>query len=816
MFLCDLILRSHREARRLGHVVQSLILAIVSAAALFTLGTADAEARPAPDSFSASFEVLAREAETALSDTGADASREQLQKLEDLRAQLAQTRDIAGRVSLAGTLETRTLEAQIKDLGPLPAEGATEPSAITSKREELDKRLAVKLEPVLRVREMRTRAATLVSELDQKIDEQKHRNLVRRGKSPLDPRLWLKAATETGRGFSEAAANFGVKVGENGLGSILLMVAGAVFVALLTTLLFGRFWTRVRAWLEREIATSRSLARNLGLLLAVDLGSAAVFAVSLIFVTIAFLALIYPFLKPDHLLGLGLLFAAAALVPAIAQWLGRSVFNSPYKQLRLIRLSEERARIAPQTVRNSGIVLAVVILLTALKESEGVGTNFVDLLTAVFVLLGSTLLWRLARMIASARKEARREALAARLDDDPEPAEEFDFATPLGQFLKLFALASFVTALVGYVPLASEIFSSVMATLAVIAIAIYLNRTIKLIASAIGSSLKAYRRSFQFLPMVTGLVLLAGSLLLIALIWGYRPQEIGDGLTALRDGIDFGDVRISAGDVFTFALVFFIGYVATRFVQRFLRLSILPQFELDRGGIAAIVTAVGYIGVILAALVAIASTGLDLSSLAFVAGALSVGLGFGLQSVVENFTSGILLLAERPIKEGDWIEVGEFSGIVRKISVRSTQLETFDRHFIIIPNSLLITGSVKNLSFTGGAARIRVPVGVSYDADVDRVHKLLKEIALSLPNVLSDPEPAVLLTDFGDSSINFDVLCFVADVTTGSGTQSELNLEIARRFASEGIEIPFPQREIHIKHEDALLPTAPEAPPTKD
>ena len=355
-----------------------------------------------------------------------------------------------------------------------------------------------------------------------------------------------------------------------------------------------------------------------------------------------------------------------------------------------------------------------------------------------------------------------------------------------------------------------------MATLAVIAIAIYLNRTIKLIASAIGSSLKAYRRSFQFLPMVTGLVLLAGSLLLIALIWGYRPQEIGDGLTALRDGIDFGDVRISAGDVFTFALVFFIGYVATRFVQRFLRLSILPQFELDRGGIAAIVTAVGYIGVILAALVAIASTGLDLSSLAFVAGALSVGLGFGLQSVVENFTSGILLLAERPIKEGDWIEVGEFSGIVRKISVRSTQLETFDRHFIIIPNSLLITGSVKNLSFTGGAARIRVPVGVSYDADVDRVHKLLKEIALSLPNVLSDPEPAVLLTDFGDSSINFDVLCFVADVTTGSGTQSELNLEIARRFASEGIEIPFPQREIHIKHEDALLPTAPEAPPTKD
>ncbi|MBH0114962.1 mechanosensitive ion channel [Novosphingobium sp. YJ-S2-02] len=220
---------------------------------------------------------------------------------------------------------------------------------------------------------------------------------------------------------------------------------------------------------------------------------------------------------------------------------------------------------------------------------------------------------------------------------------------------------------------------------------------------------------------------------------------------------------------------------------------------MDAGAEEALLTFLGYLGMRLVAVIAIATTGLNLSSLAFVVGALSVGLGFELQSVVENFTSGILLLIERPIKVGDWIEVGEHSGIVRRIAVRSTHVETFDRHQIIIPNSQLISGVVKNRSFTSGPSRIVVPVGVAYGSDLDRVGKVLLEIAHEIPGVLSFPEPVYVMDGFGDSSINVKILAFMGDALEAAPVLSACNLEIARRFAREGIEIPFPQRDLHLR-----------------
>jgi small-conductance mechanosensitive channel len=253
---------------------------------------------------------------------------------------------------------------------------------------------------------------------------------------------------------------------------------------------------------------------------------------------------------------------------------------------------------------------------------------------------------------------------------------------------------------------------------------------------------------------------------------------------------------LSFGSVMTFALVFLLGYALTRWLQRVLHYALLDRLRIEAGARAAVLTGFGYFGLTLSALVAIRASGLDLSSLAFIAGALSVGVGFGLQSVVANFVSGIILLIERPIKVGDWIEVGNYSGHVRKIAFRSTHIETFDRHEVIISNTDLISGSVTNLTYGGSLGRITLPVGVAYGSNVEAARQVLLEVLAGHARVLDDPEPSVVLESLSDSAINLKAMCFVENVNQRQSVRSDLYFAILKALDNAGIGIPFPQREI--------------------
>ncbi|MEE9342236.1 MAG: mechanosensitive ion channel domain-containing protein, partial [Gammaproteobacteria bacterium] len=184
------------------------------------------------------------------------------------------------------------------------------------------------------------------------------------------------------------------------------------------------------------------------------------------------------------------------------------------------------------------------------------------------------------------------------------------------------------------------------------------------------------------------------------------------------------------------------------------------------------------------------------------AGALSVGIGFGLQNIVNNFVSGLILLFERPIKTGDWVVVGQTEGYVKRIRIRATQIQTFDRSDVIVPNSELISHQLTNWMYQNQHGRARIPVGVAYGSDTEKVKDLLLAVAADHSRVIKTsiaPEPNVLFLGFGDSALNFELRVFIYNISDRLSVVSELNFAIDKAFREQGIEIPFPQRDVHIR-----------------
>jgi potassium-dependent mechanosensitive channel len=295
------------------------------------------------------------------------------------------------------------------------------------------------------------------------------------------------------------------------------------------------------------------------------------------------------------------------------------------------------------------------------------------------------------------------------------------------------------------------------------------------------------------------LALVIAAIPFLMLQWGFSGADIRDGFKALLFGMQIGQFHISLARILIGIILFIALLFATRLLQRWLRERALQQTRLDPGIVNSVDTVVGYAGTALAALFAVSYAGLDITNIAIVAGALSVGIGFGLQSIVNNFVSGLILLIERPIKLGDWIVLGSEQGNVRRISVRATEIETFDRATLIIPNSELITGRVLNWTHRNSMGRVILRIGVSYRCDPEEVMAILTACANAHPSVLATPEPIAALENFGASALEFSLRAYLADIGQALKVQSDLRVAMLKALRAANIEIPFNQVDINVR-----------------
>lgn len=324
-----------------------------------------------------------------------------------------------------------------------------------------------------------------------------------------------------------------------------------------------------------------------------------------------------------------------------------------------------------------------------------------------------------------------------------------------------------------------------------------------------------FREADLFAALLHVLIWLALPLLVLQL-WGLSRASF-DLLRSLAwTGFNIGQVRIVPAQLLMGAMVLVVIATLIRWLTRRLENQWLARTPMEAHTREAVATITGYVLFVVAALVILGMVGLDLTKLAFIAGALSVGIGFGLQTIVNNFVSGLILLFEQPIRRGNYITVGDTEGFVRRIRIRATEIETLQRTTIVVPNSELITLHVKNWNLRDRYGRISTTVGVAHGSDVRRVERLLVAAACAHADVLSDgqagvPEPVALFHSIDGSRLEFELRCFVRDVTRRFFVISDLNFAIDAAFREHGVAVALPQLDVWHR-----TPLAQPSPPTDD
>lgn len=729
-------------------------------------------------------------------------------ELTDLKRKLDPVRD-ALAAALA-EVEPRLAEARerLTQLGPKPAD--TAPAEAPEARQLRDTQTKAVADIDARVRNIKVlqvRADQFADRIVEKRRQLFTAELFERSNSVVDPRFWSDLsgalpwmarssgflATDWWRHLTEV-----VGTGRLAVAAATGLLAAGVLLWLYRTLrrrgLYRRPDDKPASELAKVLADLRvSAERSLVLPILVGIALAIVENFGLV------LPRAEP-LVPQALM-------AAVLVISFTRGVMQGAFAPGAPAYRLVPMPDEQAEAIFDALRGAAWVVAAGIFLLALARVLIAPVAITALITSL------TALAIVVVILVYLRRTTEREAVEDETVDGETPPEA-TAAAPAAEpaiwgwsrpALWVVVAVVLVGLIAGYSALAAFVATRLVAAVVITAATILI---LHLLDAVIAEWCGAGTHRGRVLAASIGIkperlqlagTLLAGVLRVVILILSafsvFGPWGFGGAAATFDDaffGLRFHELRTLALTIAGGVLVLVIGFFMLRGVQRWVRDKVLPLSGMDAGLQNSVSTIFGYAGFALVLGITLRQLGLDLSNLAIVAGALSVGIGFGLQSITSNFVSGLILLAERPIRVGDSIVVKGEEGYVRKISVRSTEIETFERATVIVPNADMITGVVKNWTHSNTLSRIAVPVRVAYDSDPEVVRDELVAVACDNRFIMQQPPPRVFLMRFADTGLDFELRCVVSNVEYSLTVRSDLQLAILNRFRERGIMIAPP------------------------
>lgn len=504
----------------------------------------------------------------------------------------------------------------------------------------------------------------------------------------------------------------------------------------------------------------------------------------------------------DTLLNTVLMTAAFTCLLAIVEaTISRVTFAPHFPNWRLVNIRTEKAIRFTRMIFWFIIINSIAAFQVIVAQEEEYSTETIHFVMIISVTVKAFFLMWLSKIAFDTYKDEKKSENYETMNEDDEATVDRGFKMILFSHLCCFII--FALSLVGYPELSLFIFNHIIMTLITLGIFEIVRRsfidiTKRLIVA--GPWMKKYRSSKKFInKMEFWLKAIVNPVFILLLIfsllnlWGLPGDFMLQAARKLLFGFKIGGIEISIIAIALGIAVFFGSLAVMRFLKVHLATNVLAKIDMDDGVRHSLVSGFSFLGFIISILLAIIAVGVDLTNLAFIAGALSVGIGFGLQDVIKNLVAGIIILLERPFKVGDWVMLNGTEGTIKQINIRSTELLAFNKTSIIIPNATLISSAVTNMTHGDAMSRQSVAVGVSYGSNPEQVKEILLDCARKNRKIMTSPAPYVLFKDFGSSSLDFELRFYVSDIWKGWTVPSEVRYDIFRRFQEEGIEIPFPQ-----------------------
>ncbi len=689
-------------------------------------------------------------------------------------------------------------KARLAQLGPKPDPKAAVPEApeITAERIGQEKLFNDLDASIKRARVLALQAGQLGDRIGALRRALFTRSVLARSSSLLDPRLWMPVVTELPA--DARALRF---LGEDWFNGVAAKLAAWQWAVTATALLAIAAAYVPADRLARQLARRDAKLTGPSRLRRVAAGLWVAFVTAV--VPLVAVGLVWVVLTGFDLIGARLEaiaggVARAVAIVAVSVGLARGFLCPHRPNWRLPAISDNGAGRLYKLVIFVSVVVGLTRIVEALNDTISVGLPTAvatrGLLTAAAAAMMGLTLERLS--FGDGASQARAVKKVGR-----------DWSGPLRLLFAVLTAVLVLALLTGYVAFASFLVVQIVAC-TTIGILLYmlliltdegLNTGLapgSLLGRATVQTFGLRREALDQIGILLGggvrVVLIVMALLLVLAPWRIESGDLTSTLQAAFYGFNVGDVRISLSSIAVAAALFLVAMGVTRAVQRWLEVKYLPHTRLDTGLQNSIKTSFGYTGFLIAASLGLSQLGLSFERLAIVAGALSVGIGFGLQSIVNNFVSGLILLWERAVRVGDWIVVGDEQGYVRRINVRSTEIETFDRATVIVPNSNLVSGVVKNWLRNDRVGRIRLPFTLPVGMDPDRIREVLVAAAKEHDHILSIPSPQVIFSGLTDSTMKLELMCFIEDVEMSQRASSDILFAVFKGLREMGFGAPAP------------------------